>query len=78
VANPTTVLADLTHAVDALAASPDVDLVAVFGPEHGFRGAAQVTARSLKLHRHLHPHPPPIRTLPGLESRETGQWLELP
>jgi uncharacterized protein YbbC (DUF1343 family) len=41
VTNPTGVLPDLTHEVDVMAASGDVDLVAVFGPEHGFRGTAQ-------------------------------------
>ena len=41
VTNPTGVLPDLTHEVDVLAASAQVDLVAVFGPEHGFRGTAQ-------------------------------------
>ena len=41
VTNPTGVLPDLTHEVDVMAASDDVDLVAVFGPEHGFRGTAQ-------------------------------------
>lgn len=41
VANPTTLLPDLSHLVDAMAASPHVDVVAVFGPEHGFRGDHQ-------------------------------------
>jgi uncharacterized protein YbbC (DUF1343 family) len=41
VTNPTGVLPDLTHEVDTMAASGQVDLVAVFGPEHGFRGTAQ-------------------------------------
>ena len=41
VTNPTGVLPDLTHEVDVMAASDEVDLVAVFGPEHGFRGTAQ-------------------------------------
>ncbi|MGB9376111.1 MAG: DUF1343 domain-containing protein, partial [Mycobacteriales bacterium] len=41
IANPTTVLPDLRHVVDAMAGSSDVDLRAVFGPEHGFRGSAQ-------------------------------------
>lgn len=41
VTNPTGILADLTHVVDAMAASGDVNVVAVFGPEHGFRGTAQ-------------------------------------
>jgi uncharacterized protein YbbC (DUF1343 family) len=41
VTNPTGVLPDLRHVVDVLHASRTVDLVAVFGPEHGFRGTAQ-------------------------------------
>lgn len=42
IANPSSVLPDLTHVVDVLAAPfSGVDVVGVFGPEHGFRGAAQ-------------------------------------
>ncbi|MDQ4008286.1 MAG: DUF1343 domain-containing protein [Actinomycetota bacterium] len=41
ISNPTGVVHDLRHEVDAMAASGDVDLVAAFGPEHGFRGSAQ-------------------------------------
>ena len=41
VTNPTGILDNLTHIVDAMAGSDDVNLVAVFGPEHGFRGTAQ-------------------------------------
>ena len=41
IANPTSVTTALTHEVDVMHASSDVDLVAVFGPEHGFRGTAQ-------------------------------------
>jgi uncharacterized protein YbbC (DUF1343 family) len=41
VANPTAVVRDLTHEVDVMHASGGVDLVSVFGPEHGFRGSAQ-------------------------------------
>jgi uncharacterized protein YbbC (DUF1343 family) len=41
ISNPTGVLPDLTHIVDAMHASGNVDVVAVFGPEHGFRGTAQ-------------------------------------
>ena len=41
IANPTSVLPDLRHEVDVMAASADVDLIAVFGPEHGFRGTAE-------------------------------------
>ncbi|HET7305228.1 MAG TPA: DUF1343 domain-containing protein [Segeticoccus sp.] len=41
ISNPTGVLPDLRHEVDEMAASPAIDLVAAFGPEHGFRGAGQ-------------------------------------
>ncbi len=41
VTNPTGILQDLTHVVDAMVGSRRVDVVAVFGPEHGFRGTAQ-------------------------------------
>jgi uncharacterized protein YbbC (DUF1343 family) len=32
---------DMRHEVDVLAGMSRFDLVAVFGPEHGFRGTAQ-------------------------------------
>jgi uncharacterized protein YbbC (DUF1343 family) len=41
ISNPTGLLADHRHLVDAMHASGKVNLVAVFGPEHGFRGSAQ-------------------------------------
>jgi uncharacterized protein YbbC (DUF1343 family) len=41
IANPTAVDRELRHAVDLLDASADVDLVSLFGPEHGLRGDAQ-------------------------------------
>ncbi|MGH3354448.1 MAG: exo-beta-N-acetylmuramidase NamZ domain-containing protein [Nocardioidaceae bacterium] len=41
ISNPTGVVQDLRHEVDAMVASGEVDLVAAFGPEHGFRGSAQ-------------------------------------
>ncbi|MFD9726691.1 exo-beta-N-acetylmuramidase NamZ domain-containing protein [Streptomyces sp. NPDC059072] len=41
VTNPTGITADARHLVDVLHAEEAVDLVAVFGPEHGFRGTAQ-------------------------------------
>jgi uncharacterized protein YbbC (DUF1343 family) len=41
IANPTAVDAELRHAVDVLDAGPEVDLIALFGPEHGLRGDAQ-------------------------------------
>jgi uncharacterized protein YbbC (DUF1343 family) len=40
-AHPASVTADLTHAMDALSALPDVALTAAFGPQHGLRGDKQ-------------------------------------
>jgi uncharacterized protein YbbC (DUF1343 family) len=40
-AHPASVTADLTHALDALAALPDIRLTAAFGPQHGLRGDKQ-------------------------------------
>ncbi|WP_020577272.1 exo-beta-N-acetylmuramidase NamZ domain-containing protein [Actinopolymorpha alba] len=39
--NPTGILSDTRHVVDDLAAHDDLEIVGVFGPEHGFRGSAQ-------------------------------------
>ena len=39
--HPASVTRDLTHALDALAALPDVELTAAFGPQHGLRGDKQ-------------------------------------
>jgi uncharacterized protein YbbC (DUF1343 family) len=41
VTNPTGVTRDARHLVDVMHADERVDLAAVFGPEHGFRGTAQ-------------------------------------
>ncbi|HEY3359209.1 MAG TPA: DUF1343 domain-containing protein [Polyangia bacterium] len=41
ICNPTSVDAELRHTADLLTARPDLDLVALFGPEHGVRGDAQ-------------------------------------
>ncbi len=40
-AHPASVTADLTHALDALAALPDLRLSAAFGPQHGIKGDKQ-------------------------------------
>jgi uncharacterized protein YbbC (DUF1343 family) len=40
-AHPASVTRDLTHALDALAALPDLELTAAFGPQHGLRGDKQ-------------------------------------
>ncbi len=40
-AHPASVTADLTHAIDALAACEEIALTAAFGPQHGLRGDKQ-------------------------------------
>jgi len=40
-AHPASVTDDLTHSMDALARSPDIQLTAAFGPQHGLRGDKQ-------------------------------------
>jgi len=39
--HPASVTEDLTHSLDALAACPDIQLTAAFGPQHGMRGDLQ-------------------------------------
>lgn len=41
ITNPTGTLSTLDHIVDVMHSGNSVDLVAVFGPEHGFRGTMQ-------------------------------------
>ncbi|MEU9168173.1 DUF1343 domain-containing protein [Streptomyces sp. NPDC048420] len=41
VTNPTGITRDVHHIVDVMHTDPRVNLTAVFGPEHGFRGTAQ-------------------------------------
>jgi uncharacterized protein YbbC (DUF1343 family) len=40
-AHPASVTAELVHSLDALAALPDIQLSAAFGPQHGLRGDKQ-------------------------------------
>ncbi len=41
ISNPTGVVPDLRHEIDVIVESGQVNLVAAFGPEHGFRGSTQ-------------------------------------
>jgi uncharacterized protein YbbC (DUF1343 family) len=41
ISNPTGIVPGLRHEIDVIVASGQVDLVAAFGPEHGFRGSSQ-------------------------------------
>jgi len=40
-AHPASVTHDLVHSLDALAAQPEINVVAAFGPQHGLRGDKQ-------------------------------------
>jgi uncharacterized protein YbbC (DUF1343 family) len=40
-AHPASTSRDLTHSLDAIAALPDINLTAAFGPQHGLRGDKQ-------------------------------------
>ncbi|HND59655.1 MAG TPA: DUF1343 domain-containing protein, partial [Thauera aminoaromatica] len=40
-AHPASVTRELVHSLDALAALPDLELAAAFGPQHGLRGDKQ-------------------------------------
>src|ERR1700741_4597951 len=40
-AHPASLTANLVHALDALAARPEIRLSAAFGPQHGLRGDKQ-------------------------------------
>src|SRR5262245_24309015 len=40
-AHPASVMGDLTHSLDGLAALGDISLTAAFGPQHGLRGDKQ-------------------------------------
>src|SRR5688500_6223716 len=41
VVNPTSITPSLEHAIDLFHANPAIDLVSIFGPEHGARADAQ-------------------------------------
>jgi uncharacterized protein YbbC (DUF1343 family) len=41
ISNPTGIVPDLRHEIDLIVETGQVDLVAAFGPEHGFRGSSQ-------------------------------------
>jgi uncharacterized protein YbbC (DUF1343 family) len=75
VAHPASVLADLTHSIDALAACPDIKLSAAFGPQHGLKGDKQDNmVESLD---YIDPqHNIPVFSLYGEVRRPTAQSME--
>ena len=74
-AHPASVSADLTHALDALAACPDLRLSAAFGPQHGLRGDKQ--DNMVESADYLDPiHGIPIFSLYGEVRRPTAAMME--
>ena len=74
-AHPASVSADLTPALDALAACPDLRLSAAFGPQHGLRGDKQ--DNMVESADYLDPiHGIPIFSLYGEVRRPTAAMME--
>src|ERR1700752_2484590 len=74
-AHPASVTADLTHALDALAACGDVKLTAAFGPQHGLRGDKQ--DNMVESPNFLDPvHGVPVLSLYGEVRRPTDASME--
>ena len=73
-AHPASVTADLTHALDALAALPDLRLTAAFGPQHGLRGDKQ--DNMVESPDYLDPrHQIPVFSLYGKVRRPTPEMM---
>jgi len=74
-AHPASVTADLTHSLDALAALPDLQLTAAFGPQHGIKGDKQ--DNMVESPDFIDPqHGIPIFSLYGEVRRPTAAMLE--
>ncbi|MBL0166739.1 MAG: DUF1343 domain-containing protein [Propionivibrio sp.] len=74
-AHPASVTADLTHALDALAALPDLRLSAAFGPQHGLRGDKQ--DNMIESPDYLDPrHGIPVFSLYGQVRRPTPSMMD--
>jgi uncharacterized protein YbbC (DUF1343 family) len=73
-AHPASVTADLTHALDALAARRDLNITAAFGPQHGMRGDKQ--DNMVESGDYTDPfHGVPVFSLYGDVRRPNGQML---
>ncbi|QYF87779.1 exo-beta-N-acetylmuramidase NamZ domain-containing protein [Brevundimonas sp. PAMC22021] len=73
-AHPASVTKDLTHAVDALAACPEITLAAAFGPQHGMKGDLQ--DNMMESPDYTDPvHGIPVFSLYGEVRRPRGQWM---
>jgi uncharacterized protein YbbC (DUF1343 family) len=74
-AHPASVTADLTHALDALAALPELQLTAAFGPQHGLRGDKQDNMVESPDYRDPR-HGIPVFSLYGEVRRPTPEMLD--
>jgi uncharacterized protein YbbC (DUF1343 family) len=74
-AHPASVTRDLTHAIDALAAFPDINLTAAFGPQHGLRGDKQDNMIESP-HFEDRTHGIPIFSLYGKVRRPTAAMMD--
>jgi uncharacterized protein YbbC (DUF1343 family) len=74
-AHPASVTEDLTHSLDALAACPELDLTAAFGPQHGMRGDKQ--DNMIESDDFVDPiHAIPVFSLYGTVRRPTAQMMD--
>lgn len=74
-AHPASVTRDLAHALDALAALPDLRLTAAFGPQHGLRGDKQ--DNMVESPDYLDPrHGIPVFSLYGEVRRPTAAMMD--
>jgi uncharacterized protein YbbC (DUF1343 family) len=74
-AHPASVTADLTHALDAIAAVGDVRLAAAFGPQHGLRGDKQ--DNMIESPEYVDPvHGIPVHSLYGDVRRPTAVMMD--
>jgi uncharacterized protein YbbC (DUF1343 family) len=74
ITNPSAVGVDLQSSIDILASTPDVDLVALFGAEHGVRGAKQgriIQEGELDLQTGI-----PVYSLYGDSYAPKKEWIE--
>ena len=74
-AHPASVTKDLTHAVDALAACPEIALSAAFGPQHGMKGDLQDNMMESPDYRDP-VHGIPVFSLYGEVRRPRDEWME--
>ena len=74
-AHPASVTEDLTHAIDALVACPDIDITAAFGPQHGMKGDLQDNMMESPDYRDP-VHGFPVFSLYGEGRRPKDEWMD--